>query len=411
MKRLSLALVATLATLSGCGDRPVFGLARDAGVDAARDARALDTGPERDAALDSSTDASLDALDVGLPDVGLPDVGLPDGGLPDGGLTDGGLTDGGLPDGGRLDGGRLDGGRFDGGLTDAGLGDAGRTDGGRLDGGLVDVGLRDAPAPDVGLADAGASDGGRDAAADAATSDAGPDARTHLGPAPVILGSVSDLASAGAYVLIGKTGMTNVIGSMISGGHLGVSPASASSLTGFALILDSSGEFSSSVSVVPPARVYAADYATPTPVNLTSAIASMENAYTDAATRSGPDFLNLASGHLGGLALVPGLYTFGTSVDITAGITLVGGANDVWIFQITNDLALSSATSMVLAGGARAENIFWQVAGEVTMGTGSHFEGIILCSTGITMQTGASLHGRALAQSLVALDNNNITAP
>jgi hypothetical protein len=66
---------------------------------------------------------------------------------------------------------------------------------------------------------------------------------------------------------------------------------------------------------------------------------------------------------------------------------------------------------MTLAGGAQASNVFWQVAGQVTAGPTSHFEGVILTATSITMNTGASLHGRALAQTLVALDNNSITAP
>ena len=63
------------------------------------------------------------------------------------------------------------------------------------------------------------------------------------------------------------------------------------------------------------------------------------------------------------------------------------------------------------AGGAQAKNIFWQVAGTVTLGANAHFEGIILCKTGITLQTNATMNGRAFAQSLIAIDNNAITAP
>jgi hypothetical protein len=92
-------------------------------------------------------------------------------------------------------------------------------------------------------------------------------------------------------------------------------------------------------------------------------------------------------------------------------VTLAGGANDVWIFQISNDLDLSTAKNVILSGGAQAQNIYWQVAGKVTLHSSSHFEGIILAKTGITLQTTATLHGRALAQTLVALDNNAVTAP
>jgi hypothetical protein len=281
----------------------------------------------------------------------------------------------------------------------------------------VDAGRDGGPNPDDAGFDANADanvDAGFDANVDAAIVDGGTDAATdggHLGPAPVDLGMPTDLASAAAYALLGKSGITNASGTLISGGHVGVSPAAATSITGFALILDSSNQFSTSVSVMAPWRVYAADYAVPTPTNLTSAVLSMEGAYSDAAGRTLPDFLNLSSGNLGGLTLAPGLYHWGTSVTVPSDVTISGGANDVWIFQIANDLDVSTLSHVLLGGSAQAQNIFWQVSGQTTIHANAHFEGIILCSTGITMQTGASLHGRALAQTLIALDNNAITAP
>jgi hypothetical protein len=137
----------------------------------------------------------------------------------------------------------------------------------------------------------------------------------------------------------------------------------------------------------------------------------MQTAYTDAAGRTNPDHLNLGSGNIGGQTLAPGLYTWGTGVTAPTDVTIAGGANDVWIFQISNDLDVSSAKNVILSGGAQAKNIFWQVAGKVTIHSNAHCEGVVLCQTAITLQTTASMHGRALAQSLVALDNNAITAP
>jgi hypothetical protein len=137
----------------------------------------------------------------------------------------------------------------------------------------------------------------------------------------------------------------------------------------------------------------------------------MQTAYTDAAGRTNPDHLNLGSGNIGGQTLAPGLYTWGTGVTIPTDVTIAGGANDVWIFQISNDLDITSAKNVILTGGAQAKNIFWQVAGKVTIHENAHFEGIVLCQTAVTLQTTASMHGRALAQSLVALDNNAISAP
>jgi hypothetical protein len=231
------------------------------------------------------------------------------------------------------------------------------------------------------------------------------------GPAAVDIGSSTDVAAAGSYVLLAKTGITNVTGSSISGGNLGLSPAAASFITGFGLIADSTNVFATSASVVTPAKVYAADYAAPSPTNLTTAVLSMQTAYTDAAGRSPPDHLDLASGNLGGLTLAPGLYTWGTGVTIPSDVTIAGGADDVWIFQISKDLDLSSATNVILSGGAQAKNIFWQVAGKVTIHGNAHFEGIILGQTSITLQTTSTLHGRALSQTLVAIDNDAITAP
>jgi len=225
------------------------------------------------------------------------------------------------------------------------------------------------------------------------------------GPAPVVLGT------SGGFVLLAKTGITNVTGSSITGGDLGLSPAAASFIAGFALTADATNVFSTSASVVSPGKVYASNYAAPTPANLTASVLAMQAAYTDAAGRTNPDHLNLGSGDLGGKTLAPGLYTWGTGVTIPTDVTFSGAANDVWILQIANDLDLSAAKSVILAGGAQAKNITWQVAGKVTIHATAHFEGVILCQTAITLQTTASLHGRALAQSLVAIDNNAITAP
>jgi hypothetical protein len=228
------------------------------------------------------------------------------------------------------------------------------------------------------------------------------------GPAPVQLGSAGSLGAAGSYVILAKTGISNVTGSTVTG-DIGLSPAAASFITGFSLVADATNVFSTSSSVV--GKVYAANYAVPTPSNLTTAIGSMETAYTDAAGRSTPDFLELSTGNIGGLTLAPGLYKWTSTVTIPTNVTIAGGANDVWIFQTSGGLSISAAKNVVLSGGAQAKNIFWQVAGQATLGATSHFEGIILSKTAITFQTGASMKGRALAQSQVALDNNAITQP
>lgn len=123
-------------------------------------------------------------------------------------------------------------------------------------------------------------------------------------------------------------------------------------------------------------------------------------AYQDAAGRSvAPVTL---SGNIGGQTLAPGLYKSTSSLAISSGdLTLdaQGNANAVWIFQIASTLTTTSGRQVILAGGADASNIFWQVGTSATLGTTSVFHGNILAAVSVSVLTGATLDGRALAQS------------
>jgi hypothetical protein len=216
--------------------------------------------------------------------------------------------------------------------------------------------------------------------------------------------AVVNLGTAGNYVIVAKTAINNSSTSAITG-DLGLSPAAASYITGFSLTKATGYATSAQVT----GKIYAADMAAPTPTNMTTAVNDMLTAYTDAAGRPTPDFSELGTGNIGGKTLIPGLYKWTSTVTIPTDLTISGGINDVWIFQISGNLTQSSAVKIILSGGALAKNIFWQVAGEVTLGTTAHFEGVLLSKTGITFQTGASMEGKALAQSAVILDANAIT--
>ena len=218
-----------------------------------------------------------------------------------------------------------------------------------------------------------------------------------------------NLGTAGNFVILAKSGISTTGTTSITG-DIGVSPIDSSAITGFGLIMDSSNKFSTSSLVT--GKVYAADYTTPTPASMTAAISDMETAYTDAAGRTNPTATELYAGDITGKTITPGLYKWGTGVLISAGgVTLSGGANDVWIFQIAQDLTVENGAIVTLSGGAQAKNIFWQVAGQTTLGTTANFKGIILSKTLISMNTGATLNGRALAQTAVTLDANAVTAP
>ncbi len=222
------------------------------------------------------------------------------------------------------------------------------------------------------------------------------------GPAPVVLGT------AGNFVILAKTTITTT-GTTSIVGDIGLSPAATSFIIGFALSMDSSNVFATSSLVT--GRIYAADMAPPTPSTMTTAILDMQNAFTDAAGRTLPDYTELGAGNIDGLTLVPGLYKWGTGVTFATGVTLSGGADDVWIFQIAQDLTVGNGAIVTLSGGAQAKNIFWQVSGQVVLGTTSDFKGTILCQTQIALQTGATLLGRALAQTAVTMDANAVTRP
>lgn len=223
------------------------------------------------------------------------------------------------------------------------------------------------------------------------------------GGSSAVLATV-DLGAASNYVILAKTAINNSSTSAITG-HLGLSPAATSYITGLALV-DFTGYATSSQVT---GNVYAADMADPTPIDLTTAVNNMITAYNDAAGRPSPDFLDLATGNIGGKTLEAGLYKWNSTVTVPTDLTLTGGTDDIWIFQISGDLTQSAGVAITLTGGAQAKNIFWQVAGEATFGSTSHFEGNILSITGITFLTSASMNGRALAQTAVILDANVIT--
>jgi formylmethanofuran dehydrogenase subunit C len=184
-----------------------------------------------------------------------------------------------------------------------------------------------------------------------------------------------DLGTSGNFVVLAKTGISTT-GTTSIVGDIGVSPNAATSITGFSLIADASGEFSTSSLIT--GKVYAADYAPPTPTNMTTAVSDMETAYTDAAGRT-PDLTELYTGDLTGQTLTTGVYKWGTGVLVSAGgVTISGSSTDVWIFEIAQNLTVANGAIINLTGGAQPSNIFWQVAGEVTLGTTSDFSGIIL---------------------------------
>lgn len=217
-----------------------------------------------------------------------------------------------------------------------------------------------------------------------------------------------NLGTAANFAILSKTGVSTTGNTMING-DIGASPIAATGITGFGLIADTSNKFSTSALVA--GKLYAADYAVPTPATLTTAISDMETAYSEATSRPVPTSTGKAGGEIGGMTFTPGLYKWNTGVAINSDLTLSGGAEDVWIFQVAENLTVASGVKIILADGAQAKNIFWQVAGQTTLNTNSVFSGNILDQTAIVLKTGATLNGRALAETAVTLDGNTINQP
>ena len=210
------------------------------------------------------------------------------------------------------------------------------------------------------------------------------------------------------YVILAKSAVSNVPTSSVTG-NIGLSPAATSFVTGFSLVNATGYATSAQVK----GSIFAADMAPPTNTNLTAAVTNMIAMYTAAAglATSGGD-LNLGGGTISGNTLAPGVYTWTTALNITGNITLSGSSFATWTFQVQGNLTTAAGVHIILAGGAQAKNITWQVSGATSTGSNSVFKGIILDQTAITLGVGSTLNGRALAQTAVNLSGTNtVTGP
>ena len=257
-----------------------------------------------------------------------------------------------------------------------------------------DVGILD----DVGTTDdSGAADGSSldaidasfdaDASLDAADAKLATDAKAEADAKTTYV----SLGAAAAFVVLAGETVTNT-GFTVVNGNLGISPGAA--ITGFP-----PGKVSGVVHLADPESA--------------AGKKALNDAYKDAASRSGAPVP--ISGDLGGRTLTPGLYVSATSLAIDSGdLTLNAGGDEdaIWVFQIGTTFVSFVGRKVILAGNARADNVFWNVGSSATIGVKSLMVGNFLTETSITVQTGATMEGRFLTQTgAVTFDSNNINKP
>lgn len=177
--------------------------------------------------------------------------------------------------------------------------------------------------------------------------------------------------------------------------------------------MDASNTFSTSTQVT--GKLFAASYAVPTPDTLTVAVADSVAAYNEAAAKPRtPAFpQDPTAGTINATVspVAPAVYKWTTGVAISGDVVLSGGPDDVWVFQVGGNLTQAANSHVTLTGGAQAKNVFWQVAGNATLGAGAQLVGNIIAQTGINLQAGATVAGRLLAGTAVAMNSSTVVKP
>jgi Protein of unknown function (DUF3494). len=444
------ALFLLLFLLPACGQQLVeLGKpgTKDAGTADVRiaDARIADVGSP------DVRNPDVENIDVASPDARNSDLGTIDAASPDAGNPDVGTTDAGIRDGTNLDARTTDAGTSDARTTDAGTSDARTIDAGNSDGRATDAGNSDARTTDAGNSDARSTDAANiDAAnidapnidagdADATNTDAGDSGIANGDAGPVI---VIDLGLATPFAIAATAGVTNTITEPIT--HINGDVVLDPNKTCNAVTVDTAGGFGLCGGMPPIISGTVITNLYPDTTTSTAIRAALNAAFLSITPLAGPPAVGTLGGgttiaapttlgDAAGSSLVlednwftPGVYTSGTSILITGDVTLdgQGDPNATFVFQsastlTTADGALSPGahTRILLTNGAKASNVWWQVASSATIGSYSEFQGNILAAFNITMKTGASACGRSMAGAWVGgggafvFDSNVVSVP
>jgi hypothetical protein len=229
-----------------------------------------------------------------------------------------------------------------------------------------------------------------------------------------------NLGAAANYAILAKTGVATVPSSVVTG-NIGLSPAAGSFLTGWSETADGAPvTYSTSAQVAAPGKLYASNYTGgTTSVDLTTAVANMETAYTNAngmAAAGGGDpgaggTACPGTGALSGLTLTPGVYTCTTALSMASTAVTLNGAG-VYVIRTTGTFTTTgSGVKVTLSGGALAQNVFWVIGGDTTISANAQIAGVILDKTAINMGNLSTVNGRLLSQTAINLNATTVTQP
>lgn len=213
-----------------------------------------------------------------------------------------------------------------------------------------------------------------------------------------------DLGKAGQFVILAKTTVNNETESVISG-QIGEGSV-ADKRNKESDFIDSTKQRTSN-----QVLVWKSNESDTTSLDVGEAIDDMMSAYSDASLQNGDDVTSHMNESFRDTVFTSGIHVWSDSLNIMSDVTLSGSEGDVWLFKVGDNLTVHENTVFTLTNGARADNVFWYVEGEVTIGKNAQFEGIILSMNEITLEKGAKLNGRMFSQSSITLDDNTVTEP
>ncbi len=217
-----------------------------------------------------------------------------------------------------------------------------------------------------------------------------------------------DLGTAENFAVLAKSAITDTLSSSVISGDVGLSPTTGAAIVGF----DSCTQVSGAGKIIYKVDAAGPVCATNNPALVGTAVADMETAYSNANSGTA-DFPVIGGADLGGRTLIPGNYSWTGAVTIGNDVTLdgQGDANAVWIIRTAGALTLGAGKKIILINGAQPNHVFWTTAGYTELGADSVFNGNILAAGYITVNNGATLNGRALAQTAVTLEKNTVSVP